>query len=104
MQSLIHLKSLVGKVADSLMEDSTILTHTYSSVFEDNYEGHILATVPTMTSCSRLIAVSYHFIHKCHPNSTVKIFMVASDKTKVKPFIKCFEHLKFQSLWILLMG
>ena len=36
MRSLIPLKTLVGEVAKSLMEDSTFLTNTYSSVFENN--------------------------------------------------------------------
>ena len=104
MQSLILLKTLVGEVAASLMENSTFLTNTYSSVFEDNNGSLILATVPRMTPHSKHIAVPYHFFLKHVAKGTVKIFKVASDQDKADLFTKSLDCVKFQSLWTLLMG
>ena len=80
MRSLICLKTLVGDSATSIMEGSTFLTNTYSTVFEDNNGALILATVPRMTLCSKHIAVSYHIFCKHVANSTVQIFKISCDQ------------------------
>ena len=104
MRSLLPLKSLVGEVAASLMEDSTFLTNTYSSVFEDNNGALILAIAPKMTPLSKHIAVPYHFFCEHVKNGTIQIFKVASDQNKADLFTKGLDKIKFQSLWTLLMG
>ena len=104
MRSLIPLKTLVGEVAASLMEDSTFLTNTFSSVFEDNNGALILATTPRMTPRSKHIAVPYHFFREHVTNGTVQIFKVESDQNKADIFTKGLERVKFQSLRTLLMG
>ena len=104
MRSLLPLKSLVGEVAASLMEDSTFLTNTYSLVFEDNNGALILATAPKMTPRSKHIAVPYHFFREHVKNGTIQIFKVASDQNKADLFTKGLDKIKFQSLRTLLMG
>ena len=86
------------------MEDSTFLTNTYSSVFEDNNGALILATVPRMTPRSKHIAVPYHFFREHVAKGTIQIFKVASDRNKADLFTKGLERVKFQSLRALLMG
>ena len=104
MRSLIPLKTLVGKVAKSLMKDLTFLTNTYSSVLKDNNGALILATVPRRTPHSKHIAVPYHFFCKHVAKSTIKIFKVASDQNKAEIFTNGLDHVKFQSRQTLLMG
>lgn len=103
MKSLIHLTTLVGKVATSLMEDSTFLTSTYSFTFEDNTGALIIATIPRITPHSKYIAALYQFFPKNVTNGFVHIFKVARDQNKTDLVTKGLEC-QFQSLWTLLIG
>jgi hypothetical protein len=104
MRSLIPLKSLVGEVAASLMEDPTLLTNLYSSVFEDNNGALILATVPRMTPRSKHIAVPYHFFREHVAAGTVMIFKIDTTLNTADIFTKGLDKVKFQALRALLMG
>ena len=88
LRSLLPLKTLVGEVAASLMENSTFLTTTYSSVFEDNNGALLLAQSPRITPRSKHIAVPYHFFREHVTNGTLQILKVASEVNPADLFTK----------------
>jgi hypothetical protein len=104
LRSLIPLKSLVAEVADSLLDDPTFLTKTYSSVFEDNTGALLLAQTPRMSPRSKHIAVPYHFFREHVANGTIQIHKVASEVNPADLFTKGLDRVKFQALRKLLMG
>ena len=104
LRSLIPLKALVAEVATSLMEDSTFLTSTYSSVFEDNTGALLLAQSPRISPRSKHIAVPYHFFREHVANGTIQIHKVASEVNPADLFTKGLERVKFQALRKLLTG
>ena len=104
LRSLIPLKSLVVEVADSLLDDPTFLTKTYSSVFEDNTGALLLAQTPRMSPRSKHIAVPYHFFCDHVANGTIQIHKVASEVNPADLFTKGLDRVKFQALRKLLMG
>ena len=104
LRSLLPLKTLVAEVAASLMDDSTFLTTTYSSVFEDNNGALILAQSPRITPRSKHIAVPYHFFREHVREGTLQILKVASEVNLGDLFTKGLDRIKFQALRKLLMG
>jgi hypothetical protein len=104
LRSLLPLKALVAEVAASLMDDSTFLTSTYSSVFEDNTGALLLAQSPRISPRSKHIAVPYHFFREHVANGTVQIHKVASEVNPADLFTKGLERIKFQALRKLLTG
>jgi hypothetical protein len=104
MRSLLLLHHLVQEVATLLVQDPTLLTSTYSSVFEDNNGALILATTLCMTPCSKHIAVPYHFFHEHMATGTIKIVKIATNDNKADIFTKGLDKIKFQALRKLLMG
>jgi len=104
LRSLLPLKTLVAEVAASLMDDSTFLTTTYSSVFEDNNGALILAQSPCITPRSKHIAVPYHFFREHVREGTLQILKVASEVNLGDLFTKGLDRIKFQALRKLLMG
>ena len=88
VRALLPLKSLIKKVIENLGIDSKKLKFVSSStVYENNKESKVVATIPKTTPASKHIAVNYHwFRHNIGKEFVIR--KIESENQKADIFTK----------------